>query len=48
MTVALLLTGFIREPMYINNIVTFYNNIVDNKFNKLHIYYIFITVVHLN
>jgi hypothetical protein len=39
MTVALLLTGFIRDPIYINNIVTFYNNIIDNKFNKLHIYY---------
>ena len=39
MTIALLLTGFIRDINYINNISTFYNNNIYNKFNKLHIYY---------
>ena len=39
MSVALCLTGFIRDVNYIKNIAIFYQNNIKNNFQKLHIYY---------
>ena len=39
MSVALCLTGFIRDINYIKNINIFYENNIKNKFEKLDIYY---------